>query len=99
MNITNVQLNLLEKPIEKNGRIFLGYATLTFDEVLVINSIKVYEIPEKEKIYIEMPKHPIGKEMRDTCFPTNNIFRRRIEKEIVKELKKFHSVTAYVYNI
>lgn len=93
MNITNVQLNIFRQPRIENKKKLVAYATLTFDEIFVVNSIKVYSQPEKEKIYIEMPKHPIGTEMRDTYFPISNVFRRKMEQAIQKELKKFNPST------
>lgn len=80
---------MFRQPRIENQRNLVAYATLTFDEIFVVNSIKVFEQPEKEKIYIEMPKHPIGTEMRDTYFPISNVFRRKMEQAIQKELKKF----------
>ena len=89
MNITKVQINRLQKPRNDNKGQLVAYATLTFDEIFVINSIKVFRQPEKDKIYIEMPKHPNGTDTRDTCFPISNVFRRKVENAIVKELNKF----------
>lgn len=89
MKITKVQLNVFRKPKAENQRNLVAYATLTFDEIFVVNSIKVFIQPEKEKIYIEMPKHPIGTEMRDTYFPISNVFRKKMENAIELELKKF----------
>lgn len=89
MNITKVKINRLQHPKIENKRKLVGYATLTLDEIFVINSIKVFEQPEKENVYIEMPKHSNGTGKRDTYFPISNVFRRKMENAILKELNKF----------
>ncbi|MGN0496054.1 MAG: septation protein SpoVG family protein [Lachnospiraceae bacterium] len=93
MNITNVQLNMFSQPRVENKKRLVAYATLTFDGIFVVNSIKVYKQPRRENVYIEMPKHPMGTEMRDTYFPISNVFRKKMECAIKEELKKCDPVT------
>lgn len=94
MKITNVQINYIntekDNLLYKNKRKLIGFATITFGSVFVVNSIKVYEPDYGEnKIFIEMPDHPVpGAEKRDTCFPINNYFRHQIETRILEQVKK-----------
>lgn len=90
MKITDVIINYINTEKSKKKRKLIGYATITFDNVFVVNSIKVYEPePDTHKIFIEMPNHPVPEaEKRDTCFPINNYFRHQIETKILEQVKK-----------
>ena len=82
MRITETVVNVI-RPAKirmlNETEMLVGYASLTFDNVFVCNSISVIWNLEKEKYYIRMPKHVIhDNKTRDTFFAINNEFRRKI---------------------
>lgn len=92
MRITDTLVNVIRrwkiKMISEN-EMLVGYASLTFDNVFVCNSISVIWNLEKEKYYIRMPKHVLhDSKTRDTFFAINNEFRRKMENAINKEMMK-----------
>lgn len=89
MNITNVQITMLRNQKRKRGKLEIAYASITLDDSMVVNSIKVLK-RDDDQYEIQMPSHPIGKtSRRDTCFPITNHFRKEIEKQIVTKLDTY----------
>ncbi|MCM1159291.1 MAG: SpoVG family protein [Bacteroidales bacterium] len=89
MEITNVQVSLLRNPKRRNGKITLAYAAITLDNLLVINSIKIFQNEANGQYEISMPAHPVGKasanRKRDTCFPIDNAFRITLRNRILEQ--------------
>ena len=90
MRITETLVNIIRpwkiRMVSEN-EMLVGYASLTFDNVFVCNTISVIWNLEKEKYFIRMPKHVLhDTKTRDTFFAINNEFRKKMECAIINEM-------------
>ena len=90
MEITSVSVNMIcqnkMRMLGKNDML-IGYASLTFDNVFVCNSISIIWNLEKKKYYIRMPKHTINnRRTRDTFFAIDNNFRKKMERAVCEQM-------------
>ncbi len=84
MNISKVKYYPLKKPKAGASDILLGYASLVFDDQLMIHNVKVLEDIKTKNIFLEMPKHklPDGS-LKDIFHPVDNNFRAYLKREIM----------------
>jgi stage V sporulation protein G len=86
MEITNIEIRPLINPKESFGRkgyYIKAYASVTFDDSLVVHSIKLIETPTGNYI-IEMHKNKMGNgRTKDMYHPINKQFRQTLKYAII----------------
>lgn len=83
MEITEVRVH----KVEREGSRLKGYASITIDDALVINNIRI--IDGNTRVFCAMPNHPVGEgKYEDSVHPKNQEARDLIEKKILDEYNK-----------
>lgn len=71
----------------KEGNI-KAFASIVFENVFVVNNIKVIENTNTGELFISMPNKIVDNGVKDIAHPIDNTFRKYIEEEILNEYKK-----------
>jgi len=80
MEITDVRVF----PVEINGSMVQAYATVTFDNSLVIRDMRVIE--GKNGIFVSMPsRKKRNGEYQDVCFPISAELRNELETAVLDQ--------------
>ncbi|ADQ15415.1 SpoVG family protein [Halanaerobium hydrogeniformans] len=83
MKITDVRVF----PVEINGSMVQAYATVTFDESLVVRDMRIIE--GKNGVFISMPaRRKRNGEYLDVCFPISATLRETIEKAVLDKFNE-----------
>ena len=79
MEITEVRISI------SNDRV-KAYASITFDNLLVVHGIKILD--GKKGIFVAMPSKCSGDKFKDLVHPLNTEFRKLIQDKILSEYEK-----------
>jgi stage V sporulation protein G len=80
MEITEVRVSISDDKKIK------AYASVTFDNVLVIHGIKVLD--GKKGIFVAMPSKRVGDKFKDLVHPLNTNFRKIVQEKILSEFER-----------
>lgn len=80
MEITEVRVSISDDKKIK------AYASVTFDNVLVIHGIKILD--GKKGIFVAMPSKRVGDKFKDLVHPLNTAFRKIVQEKILLEFEK-----------
>ena len=79
MEITEVRISI------SNDRV-KAYASITFDNLLVVHGIKILD--GKKGVFVAMPSKRSGDKFKDLVHPLNTEFRKHIQETILNEYQK-----------
>jgi len=79
MEITEVRISI------SNDRV-KAYASITFDNLLVVHGIKILD--GKKGVFVAMPSKRSGDKFKDLVHPLNTEFRKQIQDTILNEYEK-----------
>ena len=83
MKITDVRVF----PVDINGSMVQAYATVTFDESLVIRDMRIIE--GKNGIFLSMPaRRRRNGEFQDICFPISAKLRDIMEDKVLEKFNQ-----------
>ncbi len=82
MNVTEVRINRLKNG---NGGKLAAFASVTFDDVLVVRDFRV--LNGEEGVFVAFPQRQNEKEKKyyDTVFPLSKEFRENISRKVLSE--------------
>lgn len=80
MQITEIRVSV------SNDRKVKAYASITFDNVLVVHGIKILD--GKKGVFIAMPSKRAGVKFKDLVHPLNTEFRKEIQEKVLSEFNK-----------
>ncbi len=82
MNVTEVRINRLKN---SNGGKLAAFASVTFDDVLVVRDFRVMN--GEEGAFVAFPQRQNKKEDKyyDTVFPLSKEFRETISRKVLSE--------------
>ena len=79
MEITEVRISVLNDRIK-------AYASITFDNMLVVHGIKILD--GRKGVFVAMPSKRSGDKFKDLVHPLNSDFRTKIQDNILLEYEK-----------